>query len=101
MGLTLIFRQNGFGSFQIALQLSIVTQLENEVDKMLVLKEGKEFEDRGVLETRMNRDLLLHSTHHPGRCHQLFVDLRIRTNSVGQVKINSQSEKCTCDMHMH
>lgn len=60
------------------LQLTLDTQLKDEVDMVVVLKEGVQLEDGWVAEAGVDGHLLPHAVDQPACCDLALVDLVLR-----------------------
>ncbi len=55
-----------------------MTQLEHQVDVVLVLEESVQLEDGGVFELVVDLDFMLDTLGHAGRLHYLLVNLETK-----------------------
>lgn len=60
------------------MQLTLDAKLKDEVDIVMVFKEGVQLEDGGVAETGVDGHLLPHTIDQPPSCDLAFVDLGLR-----------------------
>lgn len=64
------------------LQLAIDTQLQDEVDIFLVLKEGVQLQDGRMAETGVDGHFLPHPVDQPSGCDLALVNLEDKTTMV-------------------
>jgi hypothetical protein len=58
------------------LQLSIVTQFQDEVDEITVFEEGVKLQNGRVAESRMDAHCLTNTIHHIRSLHPFFINLQ-------------------------
>lgn len=76
--LTFTFSQHTSEFLEVFLQFTLDTELKDEVDMVVVLKEGVQLEDRWVAEPGVDGHLLPHPTDQSARCDLALVDLVLR-----------------------